>query len=146
VTVARRVRQTARVIVLDESNRMLLLHGHDPSRPESGTWWFTAGGGIDNGETAEAGARRELFEETGLEVGALGPVVHRNSTEFEVEGTLFVQTQVFYLLRTRAFEVDTSGWDAFEQRTIIGYRWWSEPELRTAAEPIYPPELVEFFD
>jgi ADP-ribose pyrophosphatase YjhB (NUDIX family) len=36
---------------------------HDPERPG---WWTLPGGGIDFGEHPEAGALRELTEETGL--------------------------------------------------------------------------------
>ncbi|GHA24769.1 RNA pyrophosphohydrolase [Devosia pacifica] len=41
--------------------------GDDPERaPEKGEPWQMPQGGIDEGETPEAAARRELFEETGI--------------------------------------------------------------------------------
>ena len=60
-----RFRRAARVILLDDSDRVLLLRGHDVDQPERG-WWFTVGGGIDAGEDARAAAVREVREETGL--------------------------------------------------------------------------------
>jgi 8-oxo-dGTP pyrophosphatase MutT (NUDIX family) len=45
----RRKRRAARVILIDERGRVLLLRGSDPGRPEAGTWWFTPGGGVEPG-------------------------------------------------------------------------------------------------
>ncbi|GAA2012689.1 hypothetical protein GCM10009839_03970 [Catenulispora yoronensis] len=37
---------------------------------------------------------------------------------------------------------DGCSWlDAMEQRTHIGYRWWSREELRATGETFYPVEL-----
>jgi 8-oxo-dGTP pyrophosphatase MutT (NUDIX family) len=57
-------RRAARIILLDESERVLLFRGGDPARPDAGTWWFTPGGAVEPGESTEAAARRELKEET----------------------------------------------------------------------------------
>src|SRR5882672_9447042 len=78
-------RQAARVILIDEAGRVLLFRGGDPHRPDAGTWWFTPGGGLDDGETIEDAAQREVREETGYVVTDLGAVVLERSIEFEVE-------------------------------------------------------------
>ena len=61
-----RIRRAVRAIVLDPDDRILLVRFSFPSRDV----WATPGGGIDEGESAEEAIRRELGEETGLEVDA----------------------------------------------------------------------------
>ena len=53
------------VLVLDAQNRLLMM-----KRSDSDTWGVP-GGAMELGETTEETARRELLEETSLEVGEL---------------------------------------------------------------------------
>jgi len=142
---APRPRRAARVIVVDGAGRLLLLRGHDPARPGDDGWWFTVGGGLDEGETAAGAAARELAEETGLRVppAALGSAVHRRTAVFAFEGDVWAQEEELFVLRTAAFTPDTSGWTALERRSVTEARWWTPAELSAAAEPVHPAELLE---
>jgi ADP-ribose pyrophosphatase YjhB (NUDIX family) len=70
---ADRLRPAARALVLDPDDRVLLVRFSFP-------WvdypvWAPPGGGLEPGETAAEGIRRELAEEVGLVDFELGPVV-----------------------------------------------------------------------
>lgn len=55
----------ATIIVWDSEGRILLQHRSDTNN------WGIPGGAMEPGETMEDTARRELYEETGLEAGEL---------------------------------------------------------------------------
>ena len=141
-------RQSARVLLLDAQDRLLLLHGGDPSDPGRGSWWFTVGGGVDEGEDLVTAAARELWEEAGLrcDPADLGEPVHEEVSVFTYGGRDITQTNTFFALRVDAHEVDLAGLDAFEQQAIDGHRWWSLEELRATAEPVYPRRLLEILE
>jgi 8-oxo-dGTP pyrophosphatase MutT (NUDIX family) len=135
-------RIAARVLLIDQADRVLLFHGTDPGDPTD-VYWVTPGGGLQPGENPAEGAARELFEETGLRVAPaeLGDPVFRNVTEFSFEHRSYRQEQDFFLLRVPSLEVDTSNFDDSERRSVDGHRWWTVAELESAAESYYPETL-----
>lgn len=140
-------RQAARVVLLADG-RVLLQHGCDPGRPDDGAWWLTPGGGLNDGESIQDGAVREVLEETGLRLdpGQLGPVVATRVCRFPFEGRRYRQSESFFAVTVAPFTPQHHGWDEVEQRALIDHRWWSIEELRATDETIYPsqlPDLVE---
>jgi 8-oxo-dGTP pyrophosphatase MutT (NUDIX family) len=137
-------RKAARVVLVADG-RVLLQHGFDPGRPEAGTWWLTPGGGLKDGESAEDGAVREVFEETGLRLAPaqLGPVIATRVASFEFEHRRFRQSESFFAVHVEAFTPQHHGWDEVEQRALLDHRWWTVDELRTTDETVYPSELAD---
>jgi 8-oxo-dGTP pyrophosphatase MutT (NUDIX family) len=135
-------RRAARVLLVDARNRVLLLHGFNPSAPAE-LFWFTIGGGIDPGESAAAAAARELLEEAGLAVDPadLGEPVWHRIAEFSFDGRHYRQEEDYFLLRVESFEVSLASLDTIEQETVVGYRWWEVAGLQTAREAFFPGEL-----
>jgi 8-oxo-dGTP pyrophosphatase MutT (NUDIX family) len=137
------VREAARVLLIDPARRVLLLEGLDPDDPHPRTWWFTPGGGLEGGESATDGARREVHEETGAVLGELeGPVWERTST-FDFGGTHFHQHEVFYVARVEPFVVSPAARTDLEARALTDARWWSLAELEATAETVYPENLAD---
>ena len=74
------------MFLVDEDGHVLLFHGCDPARPDAGWWWLTPGGGIEDGETMEECARREVLEETGFVLGRTRSAGFRTAHPFLVPG------------------------------------------------------------
>jgi len=73
----------------------------------------------------------------------LGEPVWHQVTQFSYDNRKYRQEQDFYLVRVPEWQVDTTGFDVEEQRTIDDHRWWTAAELDTTAETVYPENLAE---
>ena len=137
-------RRAARVLVVDQDGRVLLLHGFDPADPAH-PFWITVGGGIDAGEDAAQAASRELREETGIaaQPESLGDPVWHREIEFSFDGTQYRQAETYFLLRVGHGPVSLDDLDDIEKETVDGYGWWSPEELESAGEPFFPPQLPQ---
>ena len=132
-------RPTARILLADPEDRVLLFSAQEPAGRR---WWFTPGGGIHAGETLRAAAVRELKEETGYAraEAELGPVVATTAGLWRSaeEGKLFLGAHSFFFVRVPRAELNTDGQEDLERSLITGHRWWTVPELRTASERVWP--------
>jgi CubicO group peptidase (beta-lactamase class C family) len=138
-------RRTARVLVRDSHGAVLLLRGHNISSPDT-TFWFTPGGGIEDGEDARGAAVRELREETGLRVepeALVGPV-HTDVAEFVFDGVELVQEQEYYLLDAPRFTPTPEGFDEIEHASMLGSDWWSPtPDGMFDDQSVWPRDLAD---
>jgi 8-oxo-dGTP pyrophosphatase MutT (NUDIX family) len=136
-------RLTARVIVLDARHRVLLLASRMPDGAPDGRLWVAPGGALEPGETWEQAARRELREETGLDL-SIGPCVwHRDhSWYWASQGAWYRSIEHFFVVRTEVTDVDTVGWTPQERDVLITFRWWTVEELAATRDVIAPRKLA----
>ena len=90
------VRTAARVVLVDDADRVLLLSGTDPQ--VGSRWWHTPGGGVQPGEELIGTALRELVEETGFRLVAeelVGPI-WRRVAHFTFLGVDYRQTEFYF--------------------------------------------------
>ena len=136
-------RKVARVLLFDRQDRLLLFHVRDPADPTGDPWWYLPGGGMDPGESPEQAARRELFEETGIENAEIGPVVlERRGVRFRFGGRDFEQDEWHVLGRLPDGRALVGGGDDLEADAVAAHRWWTLADLATSAEVVYPPDLA----
>jgi 8-oxo-dGTP pyrophosphatase MutT (NUDIX family) len=137
-------RLSARVLLVDEDDRVLLLFNRNSVVPGADSY-YTVGGRVEAGESLAEAAARELFEETGLRVApeALGTVVCRREGPMRLTagadtGVLVHAEEHYFLLRTNRFEPDFSGLEEGERREILHGAWLSLADLDATDATVFP--------
>ena len=137
-----RTRPTARVVLLDEDDRLLMLRIHDPATTlPTPDFWLLVGGGVEPGETYEEAARREVREETGIRDVEIGRFLWARE-RIMADGVLM--TARYFLARVPSGSpVTFDGHEPLEAATTVGYRWFRHEEIlaREATETFLPVGL-----
>jgi 8-oxo-dGTP pyrophosphatase MutT (NUDIX family) len=135
------VRKAARVLLIDALDRILLQFF---SRDGGSTGvWITPGGAVEEGETHEEAALRELKEEAGLSGVALGPCVWQRSFVIGWNDIQFEQQELFFVCRVESHDVSTFVIeDEEERRVTTEQRWWSIEEIVAATDHRFGPTAL----
>jgi 8-oxo-dGTP pyrophosphatase MutT (NUDIX family) len=141
-----RKRPTARLLVLDPTNRLLLIRYRttppvEPPHQNTKSIWFTPGGGLEPGETPREAAARELLEETGLTLPIGEEVAYR-----EEDVTFFIKkvcvVERYFIVRTPNSYINTEFLADTDDDDVEEVGWWSMTELRQLKDHVEPPGVI----
>ncbi|KQN01967.1 DNA mismatch repair protein MutT [Sphingomonas sp. Leaf230] len=143
VLVVRTPRPAARILLVDGQDRVLMFRFTPADRHPL---WCTPGGAVDPGESYAAAARRELWEEVGLDIDC-GPEVARRVVDFRTfEGTEVTADERYFRIDVDTCDVKAGNLTEQEKQLLVGHRWFSRNDIAGFHETLYPADLVELLD
>jgi 8-oxo-dGTP pyrophosphatase MutT (NUDIX family) len=143
-----RQRNSARLLVINPTRQVLLFRfQHKGDALDGRDYWATPGGGLEEGETFEAAAIRELHEETGLHIDAVGTsVAERSFSMMLPSGETVLSVERYFVVRADGERLTRDGWTADETRVMTEHKWWSVAELQETAETVWPENLIQMME
>jgi 8-oxo-dGTP pyrophosphatase MutT (NUDIX family) len=137
-------RLSSRLLLRDETDRLLLIRARDPHEPAVGEWWEIPGGGVEPGEDTIDAAIRETAEETGYEVsrGRVGPPCWTGEVTYRWERRRCWASLVVHLARVRQ-PVDRRPPErtAMEQASMLDICWLPVDEVLAGTARYFPGSL-----
>ena len=135
-------RPAARVLLLDGADCIFLFH-YSLASTRTGSIWVPPVGGLNEGESYEAAALRELWEETGLQDVTLSSPVWLRSHVAEFNGVVYDVLENYFVCRVEAHDPGAHiNPGDLERASMIGRGWWSLVELESSEEVFVPRELA----
>jgi len=142
------VRWAGRMFLVDDDERVLLMHERRDIGSQQ-TMWITPGGGVEGGESLAEAAVREVYEETGLRprLDAGAEPMYQERVLFHLAGNDIDQTNFYFLVRVPSgLPVEPAAHTEIERLVVLGHQWWPLAELAASdvmREPVTIVELIE---
>lgn len=145
------IRDSVRIILLNDNNELLLMCIDDPKtrsigREYKGYFWTLLGGGIEENEKVEEAAIRELFEETRLNKKdfELGPIVWFGELDLILYGKSAHIREKYIVARTKKKTVSSTNLTPDESKVVKNLKWFSLDQIINSKETIYPILLPKY--
>lgn len=107
-------------IIYSDTGKFLLLKLNPKTMKTSG--WYVVTGGVEKGESFEDAVRREVDEETKLQIVDIKPIDY--SFEYEwPKGSGKNHSEKVFLVKVKHSDVKITGWEHLE------YKWVSKKEF-----------------
>jgi len=138
-----RIRKSSRLLVINENHQILLFQfTHTDDALAGQSYWATVGGGLEEGETFEQAACRELYEELGVVRREVGThVATRNFEMMLPSAEVVISDERLFIVFIKNEEVNTANWSEHEKLVISKSRWWTFDELSQTKEIVYPNNI-----
>lgn len=127
-------RLAARALILDHLDRLLLVNAFAGNRSDL---WCAPGGGVEAGQSLHDNLRREVHEETGLDI-TVGDLALVN--EFHDPGTGFHQVELFFRARIRSGTIDPDWQDP--EKVVSRRAFFSRDQLEAGEVRFKPDSLT----
>ncbi|MDD2056872.1 NUDIX domain-containing protein [Pseudomonas sp. GD03860] len=140
-----RERKSARLLVINPSQQVLLFKFvHTDDALAGSEHWATPGGGLEEGETFQAAAIRELREETGIQVTAVADAVAERRFEMMLpSGEWVFSVEQYFVVHVENQALSRADWTEHEVKVMAEHHWWSVEELRATQQTVWPQRLIE---
>ncbi len=119
-------RPSCHAVITDGARVLMIERGHEPYRG----WWGLPGGAVELGETVEEALKREVREETGLEVAVGDLVAFKDAVGRDEDGRIVYHYVILFFLATHVGGSLRAGDDAAQAR------WVAREEI--GALPVVP--------
>jgi 8-oxo-dGTP pyrophosphatase MutT (NUDIX family) len=139
-----RLRHSARVLLFDEHNHILLIRFVAQREDGPFVFWVTPGGEVEPGEDPRTAAARELHEELGITPALSAEPVHEESGgTYTHLGETVRNHDTFFAASCRHDEPHLIGVTEEEIALMQEARWWSLAELGDTSERVFPAQLAD---
>ncbi|HET7460760.1 MAG TPA: GNAT family N-acetyltransferase [Longimicrobium sp.] len=129
------VRVSARLVIVDPAERLLLFHYHPPGRLP---FWSAAQAQLAAGEDATDADVLAAVERTGLRAEP-GPSLEGRSHVYALaDGTRVRWIERYVLVPCAGGEPSAGFWTPEERQVIRAHRWWTMDEVWAAGDLIQP--------